>query len=62
MSLFLVFLVFLMPILTIGTIMDQLKFATLGGTTITTIITTPAIKPILKFFKLKIAFEQVKFL
>jgi hypothetical protein len=51
-----------MPILTIGTIMDQLKFATLGGTTITTIITTPAIKPILKFFKLKIAFEQVKFL
>jgi hypothetical protein len=48
MSLFLVFLVSHMPILTIGTTMEQLKFATLGGATTTTITTTPASKPIPK--------------
>jgi hypothetical protein len=50
MSLFLIFLVFLMPIFTIGKIMNQFKFATLGGATTTTITTTLARKPILKLF------------
>jgi hypothetical protein len=38
----------IMPILTIGTVMEQLKFATLGGATTTTITTTPTSKPIPK--------------
>ncbi len=46
MFLFLVFLIFLMPIFTIGTIMEQLKFATLGVATTTIITTTLARKPI----------------